>query len=187
MPLPRGIQPPPGSTLFTGMSDQDTSAHAKPKLDVDPQWVLAGLECDNSLASLALTLIYDLGFEEWELAMLTGVSRAELATESGKKNATPHMDRLDDLAAIAALLIRNGGISPGLAPLWFRSSNPDLRGARPLDALRERGFLPVYSAAETACEVMAAREQDLAARTGLNERRSMRNGARDGTALCTKR
>jgi hypothetical protein len=123
------------------------------------QWSVDGLECDNSLASLALTLIHDLGFEEWELAMLTGVSRAELATEAAKKNATPYRDRLDDLAAIAALLIWNGEIPPRLVPGWFRSRNRDLRCARPLDALREREFLPVYDAAEAACEFLTARGQ----------------------------
>jgi hypothetical protein len=160
VPLPPEIQPPPKGTLLTRMSDWDTADREEAQLDPDTQAVLDKLEGDNSLADLVETLARDLGLEDYELAMLTGAS-TRFVLQTDRNDDVPCVERLGDLAATAALLIRDGGISPSRVVGWLRSRNRDLAWSRPLDALRYRGFLPVYSAAEAACEVMAARELDL--------------------------
>lgn len=141
----------------TPMSGRGTPAQEDAQLEAGRQIVLDGLECDNSLAGLIQALTQGLGFEEHELATLTGVN-ARFVLLTGRNDETPYVERLDDLAAIAVLLISNGELNPRLVPGWFRSGNRDLRCARPLDALRERGFLPVYNAAEATCEFLMARE-----------------------------
>jgi hypothetical protein len=120
--------------------------------------VLAELEGDSSLASLRLTLTRDLGFTNYELAMLTGFCAGH-TTEPAKYNEPPYMDQLDDLADIAALLIRSGEMSPRQAAAWFRVRNRDLDWVRPLRALWSQGFLPVHRAAEATCDAQVPPKQ----------------------------
>lgn len=131
----------------------DASAQEEAQLEADQEYVLAELECEQSLVGLIQVLTHDLGIAEHELAMLTGAS-ARFVLKTGRNDETPYVERLDDLAAIAALLIRHGGIHPSQVSGWLRARNRDLSLSRPLDALRYRGFLPVYRAAEAACDVL---------------------------------
>jgi len=132
------------------MRGRGTSAEEEARLEADRQILLDGLERDNSLAGLIQALTKGLGVEEHELAMLTGVN-ARFVLLTGRNDETPYVERLEDLAAIAALLIRDGGMRPGQVVGWLRSRNPDLSLSRPLDALRYPGFLAVHRAAEAAC------------------------------------
>ncbi|HET8861785.1 MAG TPA: hypothetical protein VFM94_00870 [Solirubrobacterales bacterium] len=116
--------------------------------------MLAKLEGDHSLAELIQTLTQDLCLEDDELAILAGVSTEVIVQWTAKGDGRAG-ERLQDLGAIAALLIRDGGMRPQAVSAWLRSSNRDLSLARPLDALRHRGFLPVYAAAEAACDSLA--------------------------------
>lgn len=98
------------------------------------------------------TLTKDIGMRDVELADLAGVSRATLARwrkEGGSER--PHA--LDDLRAIAVLLIGTGAMSPKSVSGWLRSRNVGLDWNRPLDALKggTNNFSLVLSAAEAAC------------------------------------
>jgi len=58
---------------------------------------------------------------------------------------------LDDLRAIADMLIRRGGLAPPSVAGWLRSRNRGLDCERPLDVLKKGEFLLVRRAAEAAC------------------------------------
>ncbi len=140
------------------MSGRDTTTPATDRLDPEVRAVLGKLEGVRPRAELIETLSRDLGLEDRELATLVGVG-TETIGQWDEKHNSPAAERLDDLADIAALLIRRAGLRPRSVAPWLRSRNPSLAWARPLDALRQQGYLPVLDAADTASRA-ASRSQE---------------------------
>jgi hypothetical protein len=121
-------------------------------LSLNARVVLARLECARSRSELVDALAYDLGFELRELARLVGGDIDVFARWDAKDNP-PAAERLDDLGDLAERLIRSGKFHPDLATGWLRSRNRVLNWQRPLDALRDQGYLPVRSAVDAALEL----------------------------------
>jgi len=135
-----GGQPPQGSSPQHPSIDEAT---------VD---VLVRLEESSPLSEQLRALTKDVGLRDVELAALAGVSRATLARWR-KEGDSERPRSLDDLRAIAVLLIRTGAMRPRSVAGWLRSRNVGLDWNRPLDVLQAtaENFPLVLSAAESAC------------------------------------
>jgi transcriptional regulator with XRE-family HTH domain len=129
---------------------QRSSETRQPPLDPDAQAVLAKLHETSPLCEQLQAFSKDLHLRDRELMALAGVSRATLARWR-KEGDAERPPRLDDLRVIAIQLIRSGALRPASVAGWLRSRNRGLDWERPLDALREKEFPLVLSAAEAAC------------------------------------
>ena len=100
----------------------------------------------SPLSAQLQALSKTLKLRDRELMVLCGVSRPTLARwrKEGDSDRPPH---LDDLRAIAVLLVQGGALKPTLVAGWLRSRNRALEWQRPLDLLGEGKFSAVLNAA----------------------------------------
>lgn len=119
-------------------------------LDAESQTLLAKLDEASPLSDQLHAFSKGLGLRDRELMSLAGVSRPTLARWR-KEARAERPPGLDDLRAIADMLIRRGGLTPPSVAGWLRSRNRGLDWERPLDVLREGEFSLVRRAAEAAC------------------------------------
>jgi hypothetical protein len=119
-------------------------------LDAESQALLAKLDEASPLSDQLHAFSKGLGLRDRELMRLADVSRPTLARWR-KEARAERPPGLDDLRAIADMLIRKGGLMPTSVAGWLRSRNRGLDWERPLDVLREGQFPLVRRAAEAAC------------------------------------
>jgi transcriptional regulator with XRE-family HTH domain len=113
----------------------------------DVQSMLDLLEAVPSRSMLIQILTRRIGLEVEELARLGGFNADAIAQWDAKDNP-PAAERLDDLADIVALLMRDVGLSPASITGWLRSRNRALDQQRPLDVLRLGGYLRTAEAVD---------------------------------------
>jgi transcriptional regulator with XRE-family HTH domain len=120
-----------------------------PTLDQAAVETLLKLDEASPLREQLTAMRSDIGLRDRELTRLAGVSRATLSRwrKDGDAERPPE---LDDLRAIAALLIRSGAMMPRSVAGWLRSRNRGLNDQRPLEALEAGEFARVMKAAEAA-------------------------------------
>jgi transcriptional regulator with XRE-family HTH domain len=137
---------------FSGQHLSDDPSPQHPSIDEATVDVLVKLEESSPLSEQLNALTKDIGLRDVELAALAGVSRATLARWR-KEGDAERPRSLDDLRAIAVLLMRTGAMRPRSVAGWLRSRNLGLDWNRPLDVLRTgtENFPLVQSAAESAC------------------------------------
>lgn len=143
----------------------DQSLHAS--LDQEAVDVVIKLDEASPLRDQLTVFKKSLGLRDRELVNLSGVSRATLA-RWGKDGDAERPPALDDLRAIAALLIRTGAMRPRSVAGWLRSRNVGLRDQRPLEVLAAGDFSRVLKVAEDAC----GSRQPVPQLDNSNERRS---------------
>lgn len=140
------------ATATATQETRTSSPSRHPSVDEAAVDVLLKLDESAPLSVQLESMTRDIGLRDVELADLAGVSRATLARwrkEGGSERPHP----LDDLRAIAVLLIRTGAMNPKSVSGWLRSRNVGLDWNRPLDVLKggTDNFPLVLSAAEAAC------------------------------------
>lgn len=129
-----------------------TEQSEQPSIEEAAIEVLAKLDESSPLSLQLQALTKDVGMRDVELAGLAGVSRATLARWR-KEGDAERPRALDDVRAIAVLLIRTGAMRPRSVAGWLRSRNVGLDWNRPLDILGQgaENFPLVLRAAESAC------------------------------------
>jgi hypothetical protein len=124
--------------------------HAYPKITDEAVDVLVMLDEASPLSEQLQALSKKVGLRDKELRALSGVSRATLARWR-KEGDSERPAGLDDVRAIASLLIGTGAMRPRSVGGWLRSRNMGLDWQRPLEVLEAGDFTLVLRVAEAAC------------------------------------
>lgn len=119
-----------------------------PQLDPDALSIIRRLRGRYSRWDLIQVLHLDIGLRTSELADLAGVS-SEVILKWDERDNRPSAERLDDLGDLVTLLLETGRFRPDKAADWLRCPNPAFSFQRPLDVLRQDGYLSVVIAAGT--------------------------------------
>lgn len=131
----------------------------EPQPDPDVLAILRRLEGDYSRRELIQVLQHDIGLKTRELADFAGVS-SETILQWDESEVPPSAERLDDLGALVALLLRSGTFRPGGAADWLRRPHPAFSLQRPLDMLRRYGYLSVVVVMARTSQPLAPQGRD---------------------------